>query len=719
MTSARRIQPFGATAPCPSPVDRGHLPNWIAGAVLATAAIAAYWNGLSGPFVFDDLPSIVENPTIRHLQEIGAVLRPPHEVGLTVSGRPMLNLSFALNYWLSDRNPWSYHVLNLVIHFLAALTLFGIVRRTLQQPTLRARFGAGAFPVALATAVLWMLHPLQTESVTYVSQRAESLMGLSYLLTVYLSLRDLESPRPSFWSALAVAAGLLGMATKEVMASVPVIVLLYDRTFVAGSFRTAWQRRRRFYLALAATWLLLGYLVVSSANRGGTAGFGTEASWWAYALTQCRAVVHYLQLSVWPHPLVFDYGTAVVNRVGEVWPEALGLLLLATSVMIALWRQPPLGFLGAWFFAILAPSSSVVSVSTQTAAEHRMYLPLAAVIALAVVALHALPGRSRTLLVGLVAFSFAMLTVRRNADYRTDYSLWENTIAWCPTNPRAYTSLGNAYARDGLWLKAIPLYEHAVHMQPDFALAHNNLGAALSRAGRTAEALAQYEEADRLMTGDPDIEFNVGCAYLQANRLPAAITHLAAALRSRPGFAAAENNLGEALARVGRPEEAFAHFGTAVRLQPNNVEALLNWGNALVQANRLPDAATRYQEALRLKPDLADLHYNLANVWLAMNRLPEAETAYREALRLQPDSAAAHHNYAQALVRMGRPAEALAHFEATVRQLPSSALAHHNLASTLATLGRVPEAIREEENALRLDPALTAAWENLARLRQR
>ena len=705
------------------PRDRSEGRNrpaiFLAAVILGLAALAAYHGSFSGPFVFDDLPSIVENPTIRQLHAIGTVLRPPHEVGRTVSGRPVLNLSFALNYGLSGRDPWSYHALNLVIHFLAALTLFGIVRRTLLQPTLRTRFGAAALSLALATSVLWMLHPLQTESVTYVSQRAESLMGLFYLLTMYGFIRGVESPRTGSWLGLAVTACLLGMATKEVMASAPLMVLLYDRTFVAGSFRAAWQRRHRLYLGLAATWLLLGYLVVSSGNRGGTAGFGTEAPWWAYALTQCRAVVHYLRLSVWPQPLVFDYGTAVVTHVREVWPEALGLLLLAAGVMIAWWRRPAAGFLGAWFFIILAPSSSVVPVATQTMAEHRMYLPLAAVAVLFATISQTLPGRCRAPLVGLVALGFAVLTVRRNADYRTDYSLWENTIARCPSNPRAYTSLGNAYARDGQWLKAIPLYEHALQIQPDFALAHNNLGAALNRAGRMAEAIVQYEEAARLMAEDPDIHFNLGCAYLQANRLREAITHLEAALRSRPGFAAAESNLGEALARAGRPAEAFPHFSTAVRLQPDNVEALANWGNALVQAHHLPEAAGRYQEALRLKPNLADLHYNLANVWLEMNQLSDAEKEYREALRLQPDSAAAHHNYAQALIRMGRPTEALAHYEATLRQLPTSALAHHNLAVALATLGRVPEAVREEETALQLDPGLTAARENLARLRQR
>ena len=256
--------------------------------LLPLAALAAWSNSFHGAFVLDDIPTIVSNPSIRRLGDVGAVLSPP-KMGLPVTGRPLVNLTLALNYAVSGTQVWSYHALNLVIHVLAGLTLFGIARRTLRlcsgqvpnqgqtagdvgrghptpsQSPGRAASGDAALQsdatsLALAMALLWTVHPLQTEAVTYVVQRAESLMGLLYLLTLYCFIRGTESDANradsrnaripghqggASWYALAFLACLLGMATKEVMVSAPLIVLLYDRTFLAGSFRAAWRQRRR------------------------------------------------------------------------------------------------------------------------------------------------------------------------------------------------------------------------------------------------------------------------------------------------------------------------------------------------------------------------------------------------------------------------------------------------------------------------------------------
>jgi hypothetical protein len=164
--------------------------------LVVAAGLLAYHNSFTGPFIYDDGPSIRENPTIHQLWPIWQALSPPHSGAITVEGRPLINLSFAINYALGGYHVWGYHALNLTIHILAGLTLLGIVRRTLLQPRLRERFGAAANGLALATAVLWTVHPLQTESVTYIVQRAESMMGLFYLLTLYCFIRSAESPQP-------------------------------------------------------------------------------------------------------------------------------------------------------------------------------------------------------------------------------------------------------------------------------------------------------------------------------------------------------------------------------------------------------------------------------------------------------------------------------------------------------------------------------------------
>ena len=381
-----------------SPTPRaGRRAVFLAAGLIALAGLAAYHNSFSGPFIYDDAPAILDNPSIRHLWPVWQPLCPPHGEGLTIEGRPILNLSFAVNYAISGTRVWSYHALNLAIHLAAALALFGVVRRALES---RARPGHPLL-LALGAALLWTVHPLQTEAVTYVIQRAESLMGMFYLLTLYCFVRGAgtepasapdaaaDQRRSAPWLGLSWVACLLGMATKEVMITAPVMVLLFDRTFAAGSFAEAWRRRRSYYLALGATWLLLIALVAGTGgNRSGSVGFGTGVSWAAYVMTQFQAIATYLRLACWPHPLVFEYGTFWVTA-AQAAPYAAAVALLAAGTTWALVRMPALGFLGFWFFGILAPTS-LAPGTTQMIVEHRMYLPLAALAVLFVLAVHAL-----------------------------------------------------------------------------------------------------------------------------------------------------------------------------------------------------------------------------------------------------------------------------------------------------------------------------------------
>ncbi|HTX65109.1 MAG TPA: tetratricopeptide repeat protein [Opitutaceae bacterium] len=653
----------------------------LAGAGLALAAVAVYANSFSGPFIFDDLLSIPQNLTLGSLR---TALAPPGG-GLTVTGRPMLNLSFAVNRALGGDRVWGYHALNLLIHLGAGLALFGLVRRTL----LLARRGAGeAAGLAFAAALLWTVHPLQTESVTYIVQRAESLMGLCYLLTLYCFLRGAETdadPDPArpggsrAWFALSFLACFLGMGSKEVMVSAPVLVLLYDRTFLAGSFRAAWRRRGRVHLALAATWLPLAGLVLRSGNRGGTAGLGVGVGFGTYAATQFQAVAHYLWLSFWPHPLIVDYGVRWVASVGEVAPYAVLVGLLVAGTAVVLVRRPALGFCGVWFFAVLAPTS-LVPGNRQTLAEHRVYLALAPVVVLAVVAAHAGLGRRGRIVLAAAAVGLGWLTVQRNAAYRSEEAIWADTVAKRP---------GNAYA-------------------------HNNYGNILAQAGRLPEAMAQYEAALRIDPGYADALYDAGNALKRLGRLPEAIARYREALRAKPELPDVEDALGRALVDAGRPDEALAHFEQALKLDPNFTDASNDLGEALARTGRLPEAIARFEQALRANPNWAEMHNNLGDALRMAGRLPEALAQYEQAVRLKPDYMAARNNLGRALAEADRLPEAIALFEQTLQRDPAAIDARNNLGTVLLMAGRAPEAIAQFEAALRLNPNLPQVHLNLA-----
>ena len=622
---------------------------FIAAALLGAAALSVWANSFRGPFIFDDLPAIVENTTIRTLALPGA-LAPP-QTGQPANGRPLVNFSFALNWAVGGADVRGYHVLNLAIHALAALALFGVVRRTLRSRPLAAKFAADATPLAFALAALWMLHPLQTESVTYISQRAESLAGLCLLLTLYASIRGADSPTPMRWHALAVVTCLLGMATKEVMYAAPLLVLLHDRTFIAGTFREALRRRPGFYAGLAATWLLLGCLVKQAGNRGATAGFGLGITPWHYLLTQCGALVHYVRLAFWPAPLVLDYGTATTKSLAEVWPQAALLLVLFAATLCALDRFPAWGFLGAWFFLLLAPTSSVLPLATQTVAEHRMYLPLAAIIAAIVVGVWHFLGRRSVIVFVAIAIALGALTAQRNLDYRSAISIWQDNIAKRPDSPRPYGELASALSDAGRIPEALATYETAVRLLPNYPKLRHNYGVALAAAGRLDEAAAQFELALAEFPTLADAHYELGNVRHEQGRNAEALACYQDAIRLRPDFALAHNNAANILTNFDRTDEALTHYAAAVRADPNLPDAQFNWANALAHIGRFADALPHYEAAVRLAPALVSAHENLGIALFNLGRYDDAVRELEIAQVLAPDSESIRSNLAAARAR--------------------------------------------------------------------
>jgi tetratricopeptide (TPR) repeat protein len=283
------------------------------------------------------------------------------------------------------------------------------------------------------------------------------------------------------------------------MVSAPLLVLLFDRTFVAGSFGAALRQRAGYYVALAATWLLLALEMAHVGSRGGAVGTGLKIDSWHYALTQCHAIALYLGLSLWPHPLTFDYGTDTAASLGAVAPEAALVLVLLAATAWFIYRRSALGFIGAWFFAILAPSSSIVPLAKQTIAEHRMYLPLAAVMLLVVLALHALTGRARW--AALLAAPLLALTLLRNVDYVNGLTIWQQSAARYPDNPRAHINLGNAYVNASRFPLAEDEFTAALRLDSTLPEAYNDRAVAEAAQGKWAAAADDYRAAVRLAPG--------------------------------------------------------------------------------------------------------------------------------------------------------------------------------------------------------------------------
>lgn len=603
---------------------RANQPAWVVGlvaAMIGLAALAVYLGSFSGALVMDDDIAITRNESIRHVWPLWSALSPP--AYSTTGGRPLVNLSFAINYAAGGVSVWGYHLFNILTHVAATLVLFGVVRRTLVKQVVRDDRLAGGWrldplPLAAAIAGLWTVHPVLTAAVSYVSQRAELMMGLCYLLTLYSFIRATESA-PKLWLPLSVVACGLGMACKEVMVTAPVAVLLYDRAFCAGTIRAAWSQRRSYYFALASSWLLLAFLA-GAGLRERNVGFGQGVSSWHYALTECEAVVRYLGLAFFPHPLIFDYGPLYSTSMTVVAPYALVLVGLLTGTGLALWRRPALGFVATSFFLVLAPTSSFVPVAWQPVAENRVYLALPSVITLVVLGVYGLQGRRGLMGCAALACGLGALSIHRNEAYREVETLWRDTVAKHPRNPRAQNNLGyQIYVRGNTELAAAH-FERALQLDSDYADAHGNLGAALFRLGRVDEAVDHERRALEIKPGIAVVHRNLAAALLKLGQYAEALAQAEEALRIEPEIIDAHFHAGSALLHLGRPAEAIVHCEAEIRLQPDFPNGWANLGAADYLLGRPEAAVANFEEALRLKPDFLDARGNLASALFDLGR---------------------------------------------------------------------------------------------------
>ncbi|MFH1419973.1 MAG: tetratricopeptide repeat protein [Planctomycetota bacterium] len=640
--------------------------------VVATATLLVYLNSFQGVFLLDDIQHIVENSRIRTLWPISQHL---------LTRRPVVSLSLALNFAWNGMDVWGYHAFNVAVHVLAAVTLFGVVRRTLLQRALRAEYGKAAVWIAGTATVMWAVHPLLTQSVTYLVQRGESMMGMFYLLTLYTLIRGTSARRSWPWYVACIVSCALGMGSKAVMVTAPLVMLLYDRVFLAGSFRDALRRRYGLYVGLAATWgvlaacgVLRGVLGASS-NGIATVGFSVEPfTPLAYALSQPSVIRHYLSLSFWPHSLCLDYSLPLVHNLGSFLPSLLGIAALLAGTAWAIFRWPALGFLGAWFFIILAPTSSIVPI-TDLAFEHRMYLPLAAVVLLVVIAGYRflkslchrpapVPQVSRLIVCGLailVVVSLGYATIRRNRDYLSATGMWRDVIEKRPRNPRAHSTLAGILIQQGRWAEAASHSRTAVRLKPDYAKAHNHLAAALNGLQRREEALDHYREALRLSPNMTAAHVNMIEPLMALGRIDEAIEHGREAVRISPSLATACWNLGLALWRSGRSDEAAEQFRQASRLRPDMWQASFSIGMLSAAQGKHAQAAVAYRNVLRVNPSNADAHFRLGLALAELGQTEQAVLQCKEALRIDPK----HEGARQAL-------EAESRQRATPRPRPST-----------------------------------------------
>ncbi len=595
-------------------VDRGGL---LACALVVAAGCLAWWGVWRAQFLFDDGPAIVDNAALQAGHWWQAAFGAEHQ---PLANRPLACLSLVLDFWLFGPGPFGPHLTNLLLHLGNALLVLVVVRGALRSPNLAGRFDAvTAIRLATSVAVLWVAHPLAGDAVAYATQRSTLLFSGFLLVALCAALRAAGSAHGARWRAVAVLAVACGMASKEDMVGAPLLLLLWERAFVVSSW-SALRQRFGYFVALAATWLVLGGCLLLGPHNA-TVGYGQEQAItaWQWLLTQAGVLVHYLRLVVWPQPLRGAYDWGVVTEVGAaLLPGAVVLLLLGFTCV--LWRRRPWwGLLGALFFLLLAPTSSVLPIFTEIVAERRMYLPMLAVLVpLVVFGGRTVRGTSFVLLVAAVTVAFGIGAWSRIAVHANEAAFWAD--AYHKRTPGSRTHLAGQIL--------------------------SNQGAMSWSAGRPQEAVALFDES--MLCADPTttetLQYAVGLQF--RGRHGEAIDLLRRLLQKVPTDAEVLGTLGTCLvsafdAEKGKPDDA-----------------------------RLAEAARVLQLAVERKPQKAAFWNSLGFAEKARGRLSEAEQAYRHATELSTEQVAPFLQRADVLQQLGRQDEIAPMFQRLVAARP-------------------------------------------------
>ena len=708
MASRRKgTKPPHDPAPPPELPERG---VWLRAVLIVLVGAVVYANALSGPFVLDDQDTVVMNEQIRQLWPPSVVLFPALE--LPVAGRPVVNVSFALNYAVGGLGVRGYHIVNVAIHIACALLLFGIVGRTLRLMSLRERFGTRSTDLAFAVALIWLVHPLQTDAVDYVTQRTELMLGFFYLLTFYASIRGHERSGER-WLIVAVVSCVLGMASKESMVTAPLMIVVYDRIFVFKTWKETWQRRGQFYVSLAATWMVLAALVWSG-PRFRSAGFSSGVSPWTYLLNQAQMIVRYLRLAIWPRDLVVDYGPPRALTLVEAAPYGVLVLVLIALTIWALARKPAIGFLGAWFFTTLSPTSSIVPIATEVGAERRMYLPLAAVVVLAVIGvawvleryarqttfadqaasppeLQRRRATGRAHVAGLVGLAVVVLalaagTVSRNREYASAVSLARTTVERWPT-PRAQTSLGITLVAAGQHQEGINELQKALAADP---AAHYTLGVALYQQGKLDEAamhLREFLAHDSSRLEAPTAHELIGRTLRTQGKYAEAEQEFRQVLNMTPSNGNVHGLLAEVLLRQQKFDEAVGHYQQFLADHPNDISTLMQLGIAYIALRRPDDAIVQFRRIVELNPQDVAARRNLARALIENGAFEEAEPHARQAALLRPNDAGAHDELGLALAGQGKLDDAIAELRRSLQIDPNNTEVRGHLETVIAAKG--------------------------------
>ncbi|MGA2603615.1 MAG: tetratricopeptide repeat protein [Verrucomicrobiia bacterium] len=649
------------------------LSGW-GSAVIVLLTVAAYFPALHGGFVWDDDDHLTAN----------LAMTAPHGLrmiwsSLSVSRYYPLTLT---SFWLQRRlwglNPMPYHMVNIGLHAINGVLLFLVLQR------LRVR-------AAWLAAAMWALHPVNVESVAWVTELKNTQSGFFFFIAVLCFLR-FETDGRHRWYGLALLSGTAALLSKPSTVVLP-LVLLLCHSWQRGRWRWKDILRTVPFFAMA---LLMSVLTIVE-QRGHI--LNQASAEWSLGIAErflvaSRAIWFYAKKALWPVDLAFVYPRWDI-RIASIlaWLPLAGLG--AVGLVLWVWRSRPWGhaaLFGLGYFACaLLPVLGFFDVyyfRYSFVADHFQYLASAGIVTMVAGGIVNILGRQ---------------------------SLWPSPLKTAVSLAPLAALTVLTWQQTQMYVNGETLFRRTIQLNPRCWMAYNNLGVLVS-SNRIEDAMEMYHQSLAINPSNAEAHVNIGNALLQLGQLAGAREQYQEAAHLRPGFAEAHHNLGVVLSRLGQRQEAREQWEQAVRIDPNYADAHVNLGTTLAQMGDTEGAIRHLTLALQIKPDNVEALDDLGNVMMGLGRVQQAIRYYEQALRLKPDSVQAHNNMGIALTRLGQVEKAITHWKQAVQIDPHYADAHYNLGVALERTGNVGDAIEQYEQTLRIKPDYAEAQKKLARL---
>lgn len=700
--------------------------------ILTFVGLYIYSNSFDVPFIFDDTDNI-QNPSLR-ISELSADSLKKAAIESNLLKRPVANISFAINYYFGEYNVRGYHLVNILIHIAASYFLYLILAITFKMPANRERYGSYTLLPILA-ALLWLTHPLATQSVTYLVQRMNSMAALFYVLSVlcYVQGRLRGSFEGDYkqkiveylWHVASLIAGALAIGSKEIAVTLPCVIFLYEWFFLQDLSWKWLKRKLPWIVALlvflygAAYFYLDGNpfrVVLNSCNN-------RPFSLLERVLTECRVVMHYIGLLIYPNPdrLVFDYNFPLSKSLFSpltTFVSFVSLIILFGIAVCIAKKERFLAFCILWFLVNLVLESSVICL--EIIYEHRTYLPSMFLLAVFPALIYQIKLNKNiiTCILILLIVGCGYWTRERNQTWQNPIQFWQDSIAKQPLKARGYNNLGVALCEARRFDEAVVFFVQALTLLPDFPEAYSNLGLVQYRQNRFNEAENNFKHALSLRNHFVEARLNLASLYKGLGQYSAALAQYRELYRQIPDYSILNKEMGQALLRMGQAEESLAFLEKAYKKLPNDMYLLLDRGEAFMRSGKGAEAIESYTKALDIEEGNAAAHYNLGLLLTAMGKEKTALSHYQKAEIRRSADVPVLYNIGNLYLRLGVLEDARLSYMEFIEASAVLADAYNNLGLVYIKKGDLNEAMGNFQSALRINPDHLMAAQNLTKARQ-